>query len=570
MALEDLDDATLEDVAHLLGVPRFDASSMDPQLIRSVGNHENGLQAIAERMRSYLHHLIENPVSRMPDRRPTWEAMLEHCETLSPLQAYVMRNLLGTASNAGYEPMPQEVHLQFPRDHQVMMQAQVGWHFIVGSLWDADGGEYGIEIMFFGNAMYPPAQAEAFGLSSLENLAIEMQFAISERGATHHQAEPLVAAGTSGLIRTGTNPFGFAVGSNAMTSAHTHDFFPLRVVASGVDRGEDPEVEISMDLTLSSAKGILAQGDGGAMPSIGGIGTFYYSIPNIQIDPAVSTIHIGDREIDIERGQLWFDHQWGSLDGLSRSEVLRASNSISAPEPIGWDWFMTHLTDDRQVTMFAPHSNEYRQFYGCTGDDPPPTMTRRVSGTYMDADAGTRVVWGTMDVDDWVRVDRSPRPDRYPPTNTWYPNHYRFKFDDLPADIASFTMEPIVEGGQSAFFANGAQICEGAVVLRNPDGEDIGRGFAEAVSYADTARNQLRLAGLPDTEEMLALVRPQTPDPRLAADNMAFVAEHTAEMVDVLKRAKGLQFLTEDVDGALAAAAAAGGGAGAAGASAVS
>ena len=65
-------------------------------------------------------------------------------------------------------------------------------------------------------------------------------------------------------------------------------------------------------------------------------------------------------------------------------------------------------------------------------------------------------------------------------TNTWYPNGWAFRFaEGVPEDIRAFTMTPIVHEAQQGFFANGAQYAEGAVVLKDAGGPDIGRGFAE-------------------------------------------------------------------------------------------
>lgn len=542
---EQFDDGTIEDVAHLVWAPSLDPASIDPGLAQTLSSEKNSPAATGARMKRFLEHLIAHPVSHLPDKAPAWTAMMASCDELSPLQTYVLRNVLGKEANIGYEPMPAEVEFEFPRDHEVKLGAQVGWHFIVGSCWDADGGEYGVEIMFFGNALYPPALAAEFGLSDIENQAIEMQFAISERGQRHHQAEPLVALGTSGLIETATTPFAFRLGRNAMESTTSDDLFPLRVSALGVDRGDETELPLGLDLLLTGGKGILLQGDDGAMPSVAGIGTYYYSIPGICVDPQASTLRIGDREVTIVRGEFWFDHQWGYISGVSQSPAVRASDYVGDPEPDGWDWFMTHFVGDRQLTMFAPHRSEFAAFYGQDGAEAPGTMTRRVAGKFMDADSSTRVAWGTLEVDRWVRADHSPRPDRYPATHVWHPDHFHFTFDDLPSDIIEFTMEPIVGGGQSAFFANGAQICEGAVVLRDPAGADIGRGFAESVLYADTVANQVRLAGLPPTDEMVALVRAKRPDDDTVARNTAYLAEHPDELVAVAAAAKGLEFFVE-------------------------
>lgn len=534
-----------EDVAHLLRQRAYDPSSIDAGVLATLTSERNSAAATATRMRRYLQHVIDNPVSHVPDQSALWRAMLDHCDELTPLQAYTMRQIMGPASNAGYPTMPDDVQLEFPRDHAVKTDAQCGWHFLVGSLWDEDGNEYGIEMMLFGIAMYPPDFAKEVGLSPLDNLAVEVQFAISQKGERHHQGEPLVALGTSGLIHTNDSPFEFHVGANSMTSTGTDGLFPLRVQSWGLDRGSDEPLELSCDLTLASGRGILQQGEHGAMPSVGGIGTYYYSIPDITIDETCSSIRLGDREIRIVKGQLWLDHQWGFLSGVSEDEVLRASQSIGQPDPAGWDWFMAHLDGDRQVTMFARHRNEDRSYYYDDGDTPPPSMRRRVGGTYMDEKGSTRLVWGDMTVDGWVRVEHTPRPDRYPATATWYPNHYRFDFDDLPEDIASFTMAPIVDGGQSAFFAHGFQICEGAVVVSDPAGKEVGRGFAEAVAYSDTRANRLRLAGLPYDAATVALVTDPTPAADLAAANLAYVAEHQDELNSIIARSTGLPWMIE-------------------------
>ena len=103
------------------------------------------------------------------------------------------------------------------------------------------------------------------------------------------------------------------------------------------------------------------------MPSIDGIGSLYYSIPDLELDPSCSTLNLDGTTITLTRGQFWFDHQWGYLTGAACSPVLRAANWSSDPAPGGWDWFMTQLTDDRQITMFSPHSAAYRAFYEQTG-----------------------------------------------------------------------------------------------------------------------------------------------------------------------------------------------------------
>ena len=101
-------------------------------------------------------------------------------------------------------------------------------------------------------------------------------------------------------------------------------------------------------------------------------------------------------------------------------------------------------------------------------------------------------------------------------------------------------MTPIVSGGQSGYFAAGAQYAEGLVYLTDPAGSDIGRGFAESVSYADTLANQVRLAGLPVTVEMLALLGPQEPSELLKLASEAYVALHADELQKIAGTCIGL------------------------------
>lgn len=545
------DQRTLEDLANLLWQPHFDPAAIPDDIATAFTSEHNRPAVSGARMRTFLEGLKEHPIAHTRNPRALYEAILPHCDELSTLQLYVMRNLLGKNANEGYEPVPEVVELAFPRDHELKLRAQTGWHFFVGSAWDEAGTQYGIELMFFGIALFPPHLAASFGMSDLDNQLIEIQLAISPEGKRHHQAAPIVVAGTSGLMHATNEPFSIRLGRNEMASFGADDLFPMRVQAWGLDRGEDPALELAVDLVLTSGRGILPQGDEGALPACDGVGTFYYSVPDIQIDPERSTLRLGDREIRLTRGEFWFDHQWGYLAGNPQSEVMRAANNLSEPDPEGWDWFMAQFEGDRQVTVASAHKRTMAErFYRQTGEHPPEPMDVRVGGKFMDADGSSRVAWGSLRVTDWVKTEHSGDPERYPPTHTWHPNRWSFVFDDLPEDIATFTMVPIVEGGQSAFFANGAQICEGAVRLIDAAGRQIGNGFAESVAYADVRRNKLRLAGLPVTDELADRIEPRAPHLPTRVWNLAYVLAHHKQLSHILESAKGLDFIFETADAA--------------------
>ena len=133
----------------------------------------------------------------------------------------------------------------------------------------------------------------------------------------------------------------------------------------------------------------------------------------------------------------------------------------------------------------------------------------------------------------------------YPPTYTWYPDKWEFTFgEDVPEDIRTFIMEPIVTTGQSGFFAGGAQYSEGAVYLLDPNGKDLGRGFAESVGYANTLPNVLRLVGLDAHAENMELFGGNPPQPALVLASQAFVYLNQAELKTVTDMCSGLDLLS--------------------------
>jgi hypothetical protein len=313
-----------------------------------------------------------------------------------------------------------------------------------------------------------------------------------------------------------------------------------------VDNGAAQGLRLGIDLTFSKGKETLFQGEGGCMPAIDGIGSLYYSIPNMQLDPAASTLMLDGATVTLERGTFWFDHQWGFLGGAPRSRVLRAAKNTADPPPSGWDWFMAQFDGDRQLTVFAPHTAAFGQYYRQTGATPPPTMNVEVAGTYMNPDKSTHIIRGTLEIDDWIKTEHSPNPDRYALTSTWYPNHWTFAFDQgVPQDISRFSMTPIVDVAQSGFFGNGAEYAEGAVVLTTPDGKDVGRGFAESVAFANTRGTQHRLAGLPDSDDDIAAMQVTKTPLLLRWMNALYVMRHKSDLARVAKDSAGLQFFSK-------------------------
>jgi predicted secreted hydrolase len=506
--LDALDADTRDSLARALWATELRAEDLTEGQLGAVLSEKNSNEAFGQRMGIHLIELAVSPPSFVPDAADRYAAFYPYCSSLSAHQAYAMRGLLGPEQSQGYQQVPEQADFVFPQVNAMQLDSMLGWYFFVGSCTDVEGNEYGVELMFFGGGLLPPARAAQLGLSDLENQVFEMHFAIARAGDRHYQAKPIVLAGTSGLLQFEPDGLGAAMGKNVIRSLDADNVFPVQIQAWGQDDGEAEPVQLSIDLTFSSGKGYLLQGDEGCTPCCDGLGTLYYSIPNLQLDPSVSTLTLDGETFSLATGVFWFDHQWGMLNGIANSAVVRAVNTLQPAGPGGWDWFEAQFSGDRQITCAAPHTNAYRPFYFQTGDNPPDTMQVTVHGKCMDEASVTHSITGTLKIPVWIKSEKSPAPAVYPPTGTWYPNRWEFTFgEEVPEEIRAFSMTPIVSGGQSGFFASGAQYSEGAVYLRNEAGEDIGRGFAESVQYADTLANQLRLAGLPVNDEMMALLQ---------------------------------------------------------------
>lgn len=539
-----IDDVTKKNIADSLWLDSYDETKLPKSIKEAINSPKNSNSAFGERTRSYLTWLKGHPQDHNPNYKKRYQSIIDNTQDISPQQAYIIStSLLGNNSTQGYDQMPEVASFKFPHDHAPKFKTKVGWHFFVGSAWDEDGQEYGIELMFFRVALMPPGIAAEQGLTDIENQVVEMQLGISKAGERHHQADPMIIAGTTGLIGYRPSPFTYALGKNNIQSQEKGKFLPITIQAQGIDRGGKKNFKLGVDITFTEGKEYLLQGGDGCAPCIAGMGTLYYSIPNLIMKPG-STINYGGKTIKLKKGTFWFDHQWGSLGGNADSKVLRAASNISKPGPSGWDWYMAQFDGDRQITMCALHSNKYLAYYFQTGSTPPPTMTIPVAAKYFDEHKNMVSCNGTLMIDKWVKSEQSPNPELYKVSHAWHPDHWKFEFDEhVPEDIRQFSMEQIVPVAQTNFFANAAQYNEGAVILKDKDGKDIGRGFAEAVQYSDPKPNAYRILGYTDKPELQKVLAKKDASAFGKVGSLMYMLTHQKDLKEVISRAKGMELL---------------------------
>ncbi len=517
--LERLDEETRDHIAKALWMDTFNVEKISDEIIEKLADQKNSNECFGERMQYLLKEKLKHPDSFTPNYKNVYETLIKHSSSLTPHQAYAMTFFLGMDSSKGYKPIPATADFKIPQDDAPQLKYQLGWHFIVGSCLGANGKEYGVQFMFWQYSLLPPEMAEHFGLSDIENQILELHIAVSEAGGQHHRSKPIIIAGTTGLINFTSKPFNYTMGKNQIKSLKAESTFPLQFRGRGVDIDPDSPSEIEVDITLTQTKDYLIQGKEGCDPCCGGVGTLYYSVPNLRVNPENSFLKINEEKVELISGKFWYDHQWcnGMLPaGNPRVKVLRAANNMNEKAAGGWDWFMAQFKGNRELTMASVHSTDMTKFLNQTGSNPPEIMDAEVSGKYMDENSLSKKIKGTLKITEWIKSEKSQDPTQYPITNVWYPQKWEFAFDeDVPEDIRNFVMVPIVEGGQSGFFGSGLHYSEGAVYLRDRDGNSIGRGFAESTGYADPVINRLKLAGLPATEEMRDKLEIPQPSPLL-------------------------------------------------------
>lgn len=514
-SLDQLDEETKDNIAKSLWLPSLTSDDLPKEILDRLISDKNSNKSFGQRMQYRLKEMLDHPDSFTPSYRKRYQTLIKHSSSLAPHQAYVMCNFLGLDSSRGYKELPKKADLKFPQDDAPQFGNQVGWHFFVGCCKGKNGKEYGVELMFWQYSLLPLHIARHFGLSDLENQVLELHLGVSQAGDKHYRSIPIAIAGTTGLVGFDDDPFCYSMGKNTLKSLQNGSLFPLQLQSRGIDLGIDPPVEIEVDLTLSSVKDYLLQGHEGCWPCCGGVGTLYYSKPNLRVEPGKSTLKLKGEEVTLTGGKFWYDHQWGTgfmPQGNPRRAVLRAANNLAKPSPGGWDWFMAQFDNDTELTMAAMHSNDNLKFYEQTGPNPPGIMTAVIVGKFVDQDNKVLDISGTMRVTEWHKSEQSPDPTHYWVTHSWYPNKWEFNFQsDVPESIRNFVMIPIVQTGQTGFFANGFQYSEGAVYLKDEAGRLIGRGFAESTSYADSTKNMLSLAGLLDIQGKDLLRQPSLP-----------------------------------------------------------
>lgn len=537
---------TLENIARVLWMTEVDPKAFPADIIEKLQSSKNSEKAFGERFRYLLEDMKANPDSFTPSYTDLYETFTDYSEKLTPHENYALASNLGMEASRGHAELPTQIAFSFPEDDRPWWEYQAGWHFFVGSVFAANGKEYGIEFMFWQTSILPETIARELGLTPIENQVLEMHLAVTPAGGRHYRAKPYIVAGTTGLIGFSSAPFHYTLGNNSMRSLQADSLFPIEIKAWGLDNTQGTPIEMEINITLNQAKPYMLNGDCGLDPSCGGVGTIYYSVTNLPVDPENSWIMLDGQKIELTGGKLWYDHQWGSNPSATnpRVDVLRAAQNLEEKQPDGWEWIAVMFDDDTEFSLSVPKTNDNKKFYMQTGPQPPGEMLAKANGMYNDENGNYTAVTGTIRVTEWLKSTISH--DQYMATDTWYPNQVEVTMDEagVPENKRQFTLIQIVNTGQVGWFAPGWQYSEGAVYVEASDGTLIGRGFLELTGYADFRKQLLHIAGLPENQEMMELLDIRLPSDELVLESEIFLAipENKEKLQKVLSTCRGRNF----------------------------
>lgn len=275
---------------------------------------------------------------------------------LDNTQCYVLPNFMVQDYFPGYADMYTCDSLIFPRDHMTQLDFQFGWYFWSGNYLDTSGNEVDIVIVFFRRALYPPPIAEKLGFTPIGNQVVQTVVAVNYADKNLHvTGSNSIVTGKGGQIIYGIEPFVAKIGNNSAQSLQKEAIFPMKITVN------DPEKGLSIDLDLLESKPLFLQGDRGRIPSIFGLGMWYYSFTNIRTEGTV-TYQGETRSIS---GKTWMDHQWLagiSPTGYPKNILVQAIANIKEglsgqpPQSFGWDWSDVQFDDNTEVTFSSPHS----------------------------------------------------------------------------------------------------------------------------------------------------------------------------------------------------------------------
>ena len=220
--------------------------------------------------------------------------------------------------------------LVFPHDHGAHPDTRTEWWYATGSLQAEGGGDaplFGFQVTFFRSRTPVPADHPS-------------RFAAHQLLFAHAAVSDLPARRLRHDQRIARTGFGIAEAAEGDTRLVLRDWQFARE-SGGIDgvysaRVASASAGFALDLQLATTQPPLLQGDAGYSRKgpLESQASHYYSQPQLGVS---GTVRRDDRTQTV-RGRAWLDHEW--------------SETLMAPDAVGWDWIGMNLDDGTAFTAF--------------------------------------------------------------------------------------------------------------------------------------------------------------------------------------------------------------------------
>ena len=350
-----------------------------------------------------------------------------------PAESVAVSSALGDADSAGYRRAYEPRPFQFPADHGPHPDFRNEWWYVTGNLVDGAGRQFGYQLTLFRIALAPAAPVADSAWRT--NQLYMGHFALTDVAENKHRAFERFSRDAVGLAGARATPFRVWLDDWELAGLES-DAFPMRV------RAREDSIEI--DLTLTTAKPVVLQGDQGLSQKSAepGNASHYYSFTRLRTE---GTIRLGENTFAVG-GASWLDREW--------------STSALGSDQSGWDWFALHLDDGRDLMFYRLRRKD--------GSVDPHSK-----GALVAADGRSRPLG-------WNEVELQPLGEWVSPkTGDRYPARWRLR---LPGENLDLIVTPKVADQEMRLTV---RYWEGAVSVSGQAGAEAisGRGYLEMTRY---------------------------------------------------------------------------------------
>lgn len=329
--------------------------------------------------------------------------------------------------------------LRFPRDFGAHPETGIEWWYLTGLLGtdEAQAPLFGYQLTFFRLRSRDAAvHAHPSALAPRQLLLGHVALSDLRAGRLHHDQQ---------LARSSAGGAGSVRATEADCDVRLRDWSLQR----GVDdryraRFGSAHAGFALDLELHSALPPLLQGDAGYSRKgpAQSQASHYYSRSQLQTGGRLS---LDGRGLTLQ-GRSWLDHEW--------------SDSLLAPEAVGWDWVGLNLLDGSALTAFR---------------------LRRADGSSLWTGGSWREPAGRVhNFGDGELKFRPGRRWRSPVSQAEYPVEWTL----TTPQAAGLRVKALFDAQEiDARLSSGLLYWEGASELLDAGGKLIGRGYLEMTGY---------------------------------------------------------------------------------------